>query len=398
MQKYKVSVVVPIYNMEKYLEKCLASILGQTLKEIEVLCINDGSIDRTQEILKRYEEKFSNVFVVNQENKGVGLSRNVGIDLARGEYIAFMDPDDYYPNETALEKLYKNAIDKGVSICGGSLYREYEGKIEKKANVNVAAGLIFDNERKMTYEEWQGIGGFYCFIYKASLLKNKKIYFPNYRRFQDPVFLVNAMIYGKEIYVIKEGTYVYRKFDKIVDFTNSRITLDIASAINDILVISKKERLARVHASVIGVLQKAYLVYFYKLILEDNQEMFQLLNTISNNIDEELLIKDGRFKQKPIFKTKEEIVEYSLNANMEANKLLEHVNSFNKVLIYGAGDIGKLLYKFFRRKGVEEKIDFVVTNRGATGTAWGKRILAIDDFIERKNQYFKINQYEVYKS
>ena len=89
--KIKVSVIVPVYNVEKYLRECLESLVNQTLKEIEIICINDGSEDSSLEILNEYASKDSRFVIINQENCGQSVARNKGLDVAKGEYIGFVD-------------------------------------------------------------------------------------------------------------------------------------------------------------------------------------------------------------------------------------------------------------------------------------------------------------------
>ena len=91
----KVSIIVPVYNVEKYLRKCLDSLVNQTLKDIEIICINDGSTDDSLNILQEYAREHHNVVVIDQENQGVSIARNNGINKAQGDYIGFVDPDDW---------------------------------------------------------------------------------------------------------------------------------------------------------------------------------------------------------------------------------------------------------------------------------------------------------------
>ena len=105
----KVSVIIPIYNQEKYLRECLETVLLQNLQEIEVICVNDGSTDGSFNILSELAWTDERLRIINQENKGVGEARNVGIREAKGEYLAFIDPDDKYYNFKALEILYNKA-------------------------------------------------------------------------------------------------------------------------------------------------------------------------------------------------------------------------------------------------------------------------------------------------
>ena len=107
----KVSIIVPIYNVEEYLVKCLDSLVNQTLKEIEIICINDGSTDNSLEILKAYAQKDDRITVINKKNSGVSDARNTGLEMANGEYVMFVDSDDYLEIQTCqsiYEKIKKD--------------------------------------------------------------------------------------------------------------------------------------------------------------------------------------------------------------------------------------------------------------------------------------------------
>lgn len=130
----KVSVVIPVYNVEKYVRECLDSIVGQTLKEIEIICVDDGSTDHSLDILKEYGEKDSRIFVMTQENRGASSARNHGVDLASGEYLYFMDGDDILEKD-ALEKLYGISEEKALDVLyfdGCSFFETEELKESKK--------------------------------------------------------------------------------------------------------------------------------------------------------------------------------------------------------------------------------------------------------------------------
>ena len=117
----KISVIIPVYNQERYIPQCLDSTLSQTLGDIEVVCVDDGSTDGSGAVLDAYAAKDSRVRVVHRENRGVGPTRNEGLAMARGEFVIFMDPDDYYPDSLVFEKLYGAATEHGALVCGGSL-------------------------------------------------------------------------------------------------------------------------------------------------------------------------------------------------------------------------------------------------------------------------------------
>ena len=104
----KVSVILPVYNEEKYLPQCLDSICGQTLREIEIICVDDGSTDSSPQILEGYAKKDARVKLIRQENQFAGVARNKGMSYATGKYLSFLDADDYYAPEM-LEKMAEEA-------------------------------------------------------------------------------------------------------------------------------------------------------------------------------------------------------------------------------------------------------------------------------------------------
>lgn len=112
----KISVIIPVYNVEKYLSRCLDSIVNQTLRNIEIICVDDGSTDNSLEILKLYAIKDNRIKIITQENAGAGAARNKGLEIACGEYLYFMDSDDY-ANTDLLEKLYSKIIKTNSDIC-----------------------------------------------------------------------------------------------------------------------------------------------------------------------------------------------------------------------------------------------------------------------------------------
>lgn len=142
----KVSIIVPIYNSEKYMNKCIESILNQTLTEIEIILVNDGSTDNSGKIIDNYAKKDKRIKVIHQENSGPSVARNKGINIAKGKYIGFVDSDDYI-EPTMYEELYNNANSKNIEVAMCSynekhLYNEAEYVI--KANLD--SGSVYEKE------------------------------------------------------------------------------------------------------------------------------------------------------------------------------------------------------------------------------------------------------------
>ena len=117
----KISVIMPVYNEEQYLEKTCQSLKQQTLDDIELICINDGSTDNSTDILTNLATEYDNIRIINQENQGSGIARNKGIDEAKGEYIAFLDADDKYIDPESLEKMYEYGYKNNADVICGNL-------------------------------------------------------------------------------------------------------------------------------------------------------------------------------------------------------------------------------------------------------------------------------------
>ena len=146
-----VSVIIPVYNVEKYIRECLDSIVGQTLKDIEIICVNDGSTDSSLEILKEYGARDKRITILSQENRGISSARNHGAEKASGEYFYFMDGDDILEKE-ALFKLYSLASEKALDVVyfDGKSFFETEELREEKKNYITYYTRTGDYSRVMT--------------------------------------------------------------------------------------------------------------------------------------------------------------------------------------------------------------------------------------------------------
>ena len=204
-----VSVIVPVYNTEKYLKKCLDSILEQSLKNIEIVCVNDGSKDNSLRILRDYEKKDSRIKILDQKNEGVAYSRNRAINIAEGEYVFFVDADDWIPTQDVLLELYKYAKNNHLAVCGGSLCMYEDGKYLYDFRESQKK-YVFSNDEIITYEDYQFDLGFQRFIYSREMLKNSNITFPPYKNYEDPVFFVKALFKAERIGTLKKCVYVHR--------------------------------------------------------------------------------------------------------------------------------------------------------------------------------------------
>ena len=198
----KISVIIPIFNGEKHISHCIRKLQEQTLADIEIICVDDGSVDLTASIIQELQAKDNRIKYLYQENSGAGVARNLGIENATGEYIGFVDSDDEYADETVLEILYNTAIEQNTLICGGSWqFDDIENSHDNKR--------VFSEDRWYDYNDYQFDFGFTRFIYRKSIFCNSKIRFPELRAFEDPVFMLRAFNEVQRFYAISKTVYHY---------------------------------------------------------------------------------------------------------------------------------------------------------------------------------------------
>lgn len=211
--KIKVSVIVPCYNAERFLHKCLDSLIGQTLKEIEIICVNDCAKDNTAVILEEYAKKDSRIKIVTHEkNQGLSAARNSGIAIATGEYIGFVDSDDFV-ELTMMEKLYGKAIKKNADLVIGNVYLYFEdtGKTQifrDERFFMYLAGQVFKFEDQPSLVSCIGA---WDRIYKRELITDNNLRFPVGMIYEDQPFSIQAMAYANRITVVSDPLYYYRK-------------------------------------------------------------------------------------------------------------------------------------------------------------------------------------------
>ena len=243
-----ITVIIPIYNMEKFLPECLESVLTQTLSSLEVICIDDGSTDQSLELLKKYQENDKRIVLIHQENQGVASARNTGLKTASKEYVCFMDPDDFYPDNHVLEDVYMAAKTNQALICGGSFsdYNHVTGEVSTSFE-NPYKPYTFEKEEFIDYRYYQYDYGYHRFIYNLKMIRDNQICFPPYKRFQDPPFFVKAMLSAERFYSLKRICYRYRYGHQIIHWDADKV-VDLSKGICENLEISKKYELNKLHA------------------------------------------------------------------------------------------------------------------------------------------------------
>ena len=317
----KVSVVVPIYNVEQYLDKCLYHLVNQTLQEIEIICVNDGSTDQSQVIIDKYVEQYPNkVFGFTKPNGGLSDARNYGFQYATGEFVMFPDSDDWLSLET-LEKMYEYATNNqyDVVVCGVKIFNEYGKELESFATFNTKTVKKEDLLLQVNLAT--------NLLMKRYLLD--KIKFPVGIWYEDlatiPIILSNV----KEIGTINKHYYNYLYRDNSITRTYSIKVLDILTAFDLILACEDYTK---------SYLQKFCGIHIYFTILRANQirnkeEQIQVLENVYKYVNEKFTLESF----------KKEGISGGLNQRLIMSLFLKHKFKILMIILTFEWKIKKIL-------------------------------------------------------
>ena len=213
----KLSIIIPVFNTEKYLRKCLDSIINQSLKDIEIICVDDGSTDNSSLILNEYAQKDKRIILISQLNQGQGIARNNAINIATGQYVGFVDSDDWV-NSEMFEKLYNTAVKFEADIVHCDYYKVLGGELcpcttinyLKKHSIHIAPYKPYnfkDKEKHIFF----GISNLPCMrICKLDMVKQYNIKFAEIKYNEDNPFCLEMLVIAKKIVYINEPLYYYR--------------------------------------------------------------------------------------------------------------------------------------------------------------------------------------------
>lgn len=345
MENELVSVVIPVYNVEKYVEQCLDSVLRQTYRNIEIICVDDASTDNSLAILRKYADLDKRIRIIeNVENLGVAFSRNVGFSQVKGKYIYYLDSDDYIELET-IEKLYDYAeqYETECIYFNSKILQETEGigyprlcfdskDIEKKVYNGPFFFKILKDYRAYSNSVWR-------YFWRTDFLVNNDLKFENGLLAEDQVFSLRAILSVKRIMAVNESYHIYRRREgtlstkenplKMISiFKNycillafwyshefpSDIDMIISNHLNGILITAKR--------------------IFFRTQNEVNKECFK--EGIERHLFEVLILQ-----------------EYEKSLNEVDEKVLEKILSFKRVIIFGAGRYAAETVEKLRRKRVK---------------------------------------------
>ena len=227
----KVSVIVPVYNVEKYIEKCLQSLTNQTLQDIEIIIVNDGSKDNSKKIVESFMEKFpQKIIYLEKTNGGLSDARNYAIPYATGEYIAFLDSDDYIEVDM-YEKMYEIAKKENSDLVKCDFYWEYPKKIKEDV------GQVYYDKKEMLEKvrvvAWNK-------LIRKSILEKTKIIFPKGYRYEDVEFTYKLIPHLNKVSFLKKPCIHYVQRDNSISNSQNERTKEIFDVLDNVIKYYKE--------------------------------------------------------------------------------------------------------------------------------------------------------------
>ncbi|MBZ9570444.1 glycosyltransferase [Methanobrevibacter sp. TMH8] len=291
MSKLKISIIIPVYNSEKHLEDCLNSVINQTLNEIEIICVNDGSTDKSLEILNKYSSKDKRINIINKKNGGAGSARNLGIEKSNGEYILFLDSDDWIDAKTC-EYLYLKAKNNQTDLIifkmlnyddiSQKFYKtDYYDLLQFKEFFTDSVYNLNDFNDKIFYLAVSPVNK----LYKKDLIDSIDAKFIEGLIFEDNPFFFNVILNAKRVLLYDEYFYFRRRVkNSVMSFIDEK-HFDIIPITNLIISIFKENNFYKIFQK--KVLNKKITLIkheYNKFEGENRLEFFKLLQDDFNTI------------------------------------------------------------------------------------------------------------------
>lgn len=340
----KASIIIPVFNAEKYIEQCIESVQRQTLKELEMICVDDGSTDDSYKLLRNMAEDDNRIRIFRQENQGSGAARNHGIAAAQGKYIAFLDADDFYYDDNALELMVKACEENKIPVCGSNMISLQNDSFADK---ELFKGFGVDEHGRMIdYRDYQNDYHYQAFIFNRSFLEDNNLSFPDYLRYQDPVFFLKTMSLAKQFWVIPEILYCYREGHQDQKVIAKKIKYTLMG-MRDNLQVAVENDYEKLFCTTFDRIEE----YGAAIIVEISEEILLLLMEITK------IVKDYKIQKTISFKKFLEPTEKLMDSHQLLRSIIEVKQSqysfkeyfedkeIKTAAVYGIGMFGKILLK-----------------------------------------------------
>lgn len=291
----KISVIMPVYNVAKYLPQCLDSIVLQTYKNLEIICINDGSTDDSAAILEDYAKRDKRIKIITQKNQGLSTARNTGYDVATGDYVYFIDSDDYAA--LGLFEKFVSVVQKedriiDIFMFNGLFYFEY---VTPYDNAIGKTGIIQDwgDFSKSHYKDWRQHKNpldldmaMWTKIYRKAFLDEHRIRSADGLVFQDKLFNAEAYLAAKNLYLVEDYMYIYRKQGSSILHTLNKNVFDCYAIADGLERVYKKY----------NDFERAKYQFFEHLV----RQMFHHVHTVPHDLEDKFW-DEGRTRLQKIY-------------------------------------------------------------------------------------------------
>jgi len=309
VKSIKISVIIPVYNVEKYIKQCLDSVVNQTLKDIEIICIDDGSTDDSLNILEKYANKDDRIVIIANDHGGAGVARNTGLKIAKGNYVSFIDSDDWIEINT-YEKLYNTTISKDADMIFFKMlnYNNENDEFYSTDYYDLTCLKELFTDSTYNYHDFKD-KIFYIAVspcnklYKRRFLENINVKFPEGLIFEDNPFFFNCILNAKKVLLYDEYLYFRRRIKNSVMSSINDKHFDIIPITNEIINVFKNnglfeefkkdllnKKIGLIKNLVYNKLDEKYKSVFFKYLKED-------FSIIKKNKD---LNKDYEYNLTPI--------------------------------------------------------------------------------------------------
>jgi glycosyltransferase involved in cell wall biosynthesis len=361
----QISVIIPVYNSGEYLERSIESVLNQTFYDFELIVVDDGSNDNSIQIIKKFMERDKRIILVEQSNQYAGIARNNGMKIAKGEYLLFLDSDDFFePN--MLEMLRKKADDKkaDVVICNAYFYdndtgevtepswvlrKEYIPNIEDVFSYSDIMHRIFQISLPVPWNK----------LYRRSFVENNSLYFQNIKRSNDELFVNLSLILAERLCVLDERLLTYRvnnqaslqgmgkEYEVSYDFAYALRAIKNELVKRRVYEDVKVSFINKCLSSCMAVLRKQKNVYnFESIYMFLKKKFFDEMEIIGWN--KEFYYSNYEEMQKIVMYTPKEYLYYKNKIEENGKKFVfpyKEVGKCRNIILYAAGEMGKSYYK-----------------------------------------------------
>ena len=280
----KVSVIIPVYNVEKYLRECLDSVVNQTIKDIEIICVNDGSTDGSLDILNEYCSNDDRFVIINQENQGLSVARNNGLNSASGDYVAFIDSDDYLLSNDYFEKLYSACEKYNADIAVASIIRGNEKKSKYIYKIDKEEVAI-DYKDKLLLCDVPDSNYVWNKLYKRESLLATGIIFPPGTLYEDLYYTHKVLYYMDKVVTVCGVDYFYRKRQgSIVKTKNIQANIDKENGDREIRLFFEEHGINFEQVATVTQKYKIFGLTVFKTVKKYGKCKNILLNSLCWNI------------------------------------------------------------------------------------------------------------------